>query len=128
EADGQTTRDERLTPLVRMAGALRQQSQPRPRSEYATDLRERLLAAADEVGVADRLTRPSSSTASMASGPVPRARRVERRLGAVIAAVVLVGGTAGFAHAAQHALPGSALYPLKQGIESVEVTLHTGQA
>jgi hypothetical protein len=49
----------------------------------------------------------------------------ERRLVAVASAVVLLGGTAGMAAAAQHSLPGEALYPIKRGIESAQVDLST---
>ncbi len=52
----------------------------------------------------------------------------ERRLVAAASAVVLIGGTAGMAAAAQDALPGEALYPIKRGIERAEAGLSVSQA
>jgi hypothetical protein len=47
---------------------------------------------------------------------------------AVASAAVLLGGTAGMATAAQHAMPGEALYPIKRGIEKAEAGLSLGSA
>ena len=47
-----------------------------------------------------------------------RASRNQRRISIAAAAFVIIGGTAGVAAAAESALPGSALYPIKRGIES----------
>ena len=52
----------------------------------------------------------------------------ERRLVAAATAAILLGGTAGMAAAAQHALPGEALYPVKRGIERVETRLSGSDA
>jgi hypothetical protein len=105
--------------LVGLVSALRAHgtaaSAPVPRPEFAADLRERLLAEAGTVvAPAPGLTLPSR----------PRGKR-ERRLAVAASVAVLLGGTAGVAAAAQQALPGEALYPLKRGIENVEVRLAT---
>ena len=42
------------------------------------------------------------------------------------AVAVLLGGSAGMAAAAQNALPGEALYPVKRGIESAQLQLVSG--
>ena len=47
---------------------------------------------------------------------------------AVASAAVLIGGTAGMATAAQHSLPGEALYPVKRGIEKAELGLSMSSA
>ncbi|HET6653649.1 MAG TPA: DUF5667 domain-containing protein [Nocardioides sp.] len=105
---------EELRPLVDLVGTLRSQAaddpQAVPRAEFAADLRSRLMAEAAEVMTPDSvLVLPTR----------PRGRR-ERRLVAAASAVVLLGGSAGMAAAAQNALPGDALYPVKRGIERVE--------
>jgi hypothetical protein len=60
--------------------------------------------------------------------PVRTRGKRERRLVAVASAAVLLGGTASMAAAAQNALPGEALYPLKRGIENVEAGLSVSSA
>jgi hypothetical protein len=110
--------------LVRTVTVLREQPRPVPRADFVASLRERLLAAADEV------LAPVSG--SIAPARPRRERRAmgwpERHLGAAVAALVMVGGTAGLATAAQGSLPGETLYPLKRGIEHVEVTMSTNDA
>ncbi len=90
-----------------------------PREAFTVDLRERLMTEAETV-----LT-PRKAT--LALPPRTRGKR-ERRLVAVVSAAVLIGGTAGMAAAAQHSLPGEALYPIKRGIESAQVDLSTSPA
>jgi hypothetical protein len=111
--------------LVRTVTLLRQQPRPVPRADFVADLRERLLAAADEALV------PTTAPAVPAR-PSSRRRRAigwrERHLGAAVAGLVMVGSTAGLAAAAQGSLPGETLYPLKRGIEHVEVTMSTNDA
>ena len=106
--------------LVGVVTSLRRQAEahggPVPRAAFTTELRERLMV---EAAVA--LT-PRQAALTLP----PRTRsRTERRLVAAASAVVLLGGTAGMAAAAQHALPGEALYPIKRGIEKAEAGLAT---
>jgi hypothetical protein len=86
---------------------------PAPRADYVADLRSRLMAEADTALVpTDRkLVLPH------------HAPRRQNRLTAAVAALVIVGGTAGVSVAAQSSLPGEALYPIKRGIEQVNETL-----
>ncbi len=95
-----------------------------PRPEYVADLRSRLMDAADTMLLpADAELAPMPPLRAPAESP--RARRRERRLGAVAIAFVLVGGSAGVAAAAEGSLPGDTLYPIKRSLESVKVTLNT---
>ncbi|QWZ07189.1 hypothetical protein KRR39_17150 [Nocardioides panacis] len=90
-----------------------------PRDAFAAELRERLMAEAATV-----LT---PQHAALALPPRTRGKR-ERRLVAVATATVLLGGTAGMATAAQDAMPGEVLYPVKRGIEQAEAGLSLGSA
>ena len=89
---------------------------PRPR---ATRLRRRAARAADGRGG----DRPHPAARQRWPSPVRTRGKRERRLVAVASAAVLLGGTAGMATAAQNALPGEALYPIKRGIEKAEAGL-----
>jgi len=118
--DGRTTQDDlraELTELVDVVGALRATAAPAPRPDFVASLREQLLAEASTA-----LTRDASLTLP----PRTKGSR-ERRLAVAATAFVLVGGTAGMAAAAQNALPGEALYPIKRGIESAQADLSRGQ-
>ncbi len=109
--------------LVGLAQMLRAQGsadeQALPRDDFAAELRERLMAEAATVLTAQNT--------ALALPPRTRGKR-ERRLVAAASAVVLLGGTAGMATAAQTALPGDALYPVKRGIEKAEAGLSLSSA
>ena len=105
-----------LRPLVTIAAALRAQTAVTPRADFVSDLRVRLLAEADELLVPDRLLRPEHRT--------PR----ERRLVAAASVAVVLAGSSSIAFAAQSALPGDALYPVKRGIEQAQAGLSLSPA
>lgn len=115
--DAVTERLVAITALLRAHGAA--DAAAVPRDVFAADLRERLMAEAVTV-----LT-PASDGLAL---PVRTRGRRERRLVAVASVAVLLGGTAGMATAAQDALPGEALYPIKRGIEKAEVGLSMSSA
>lgn len=102
--------------LTRTVARLRATPQPAPDPAFVSDLRERLLTAADEAIV------PGTPPRSHRSAPV---RPHRRRLATLAAGLTLVGGTAGIAAAAQGTLPGDSLYPVKRGIESIQLQLTT---
>ena len=115
--------DEESRQLVQVAHLLREQGAAdpgaTPRPAFATELRERLMAEAAVV-----LT-PQTTRLTL---PVRTRGKRERRLVAVASAAVLLGGTASMAAAAQSALPGEALYPLKRGIEKAEAGMSVSSA
>lgn len=118
-ADDSATRDREFTTLLGLVAALRDQPPAEPRAEFVADLRSRLMVEAESA------LQPEAANLVL---PVrPRGRR-ERRLVAVASAFVLIGGTTTMAAAAQGALPGDALYPVKRGIEQAEVQLSTSPA
>ena len=107
--------------LLRVADLLRAPGGPRtdvlPSDEFTTELREMLMAEAASMGGAPPVAAPART----------RGRR-ERRLAAVAACAVMLAGTASVANAAQQALPGDALYPVKRGLERADVRLSTSPA
>lgn len=105
--------------LVRTVGLLTEHRAVTPRPQFSTDLRARLMAAAETELVPDR------TAVVRALRPVTPARR---RLGSVAASLVIVGASAGVAAAADRALPGEALYPVKRGTEQVSTALRVGEA
>ncbi|HEX4976842.1 MAG TPA: DUF5667 domain-containing protein [Nocardioides sp.] len=111
---------EELRPLVSVATALREErlEAAAPRPEFAAELRALLMAEAERsLAPAQPLVLP----------PRPHGPR-ERRLAVAASVAVLLGGSAGMAAAAQSALPGEALYPIKRGIERAEAELSVSTA
>jgi Domain of unknown function (DUF5667) len=88
-----------------------------PRPEFTATLRERLMVEAVT-------SLPQDTVLTL---PTRRKGSRERRLALVASSLVIVGGTAGMAAAAQNALPGEALYPIKRGLEKAEAGLATSQ-
>lgn len=107
--------DGQLPALVGVATALRELPEVSPREEFAADLRARLmLEATDVLAAGERLALPVRRTGR------------ERRLVAAASAALVLGGGAGVATAAQQALPGDPLYPVKRGLEWAEAGLSAG--
>ncbi len=104
--------NERYADFLEIVASLRAVPEPEARPEFVTGLRERLMtAAATELVPTDdeaRLTLP------------PRRPARERRLAAAVAGLAIVGAGTSMAVAAQSALPGDALYPLKRAIEGAQ--------
>lgn len=118
--DGRATQAvaDRYADLFATVRALREQPEVSPRAEFVSDLRSRLMLAAEtELVAAPPVVRPLR--------PAPRHGR---RVGTVAAALVIVGGSAGLAAASSSALPGQALYPVKRGTEQVAAAVRFGDA
>jgi Domain of unknown function (DUF5667) len=114
--------------LVKVVAALRQHADQDeaacPQAAFATDLRARLLAEAALMPARTGQQRSPDPARSSYDGATSRPRRVRERLVvAGVAAAIVIGGTAGVADAAQSALPGQALYPVKRSIEGVDARL-----
>jgi hypothetical protein len=122
--DGAARPDDEMDRLVGVVATLRRTAEDdpaTPREAFAADLRARLMTEA-----AHALT-PQAASLRLPARPRTSTRR-DRRLVAVATATILLGGTAGMAAAAEHALPGEALYPVKRGIERVETRLSGSDA
>ena len=113
---------QRWADLLSTVEVLRAQEIPAPRADFVADLRMRLMDAADTL-----LLPADAELAPVLPLSAPTNRR-QRRISIAAAAVVLIGGTAGVAAAAESALPGDALYPLKRGIESAQVSLNSSDS
>ena len=112
-------RDARYDDLLQLVGALRVTAPVTPRPEFVADLRQRLMTAADTALVPDdteRLTLP------------PRRSARERRIAVAVGGFALVGATTSMAMAAQSALPGDVLYPVKRAMESAQTGISFGEA
>lgn len=108
--------DARTHQLVELVGALRTIAGPAARPAFVADLREQLmLAAATELvpAPAPPVRRP----------PTPARARRERRITTAIGGLAILGATASMAVAAQTALPGDTLYPVKRAIENADTGL-----
>jgi hypothetical protein len=109
--------------LLDVVGALRAVPAPVPDPAFVAALRERLLEEAATVLTAAAAEQAETGERLRLRQAAPRTRRRNRRLAAALSGVVLVGGSATMAVAAQSALPGDGLYPLKRGLESAHAQL-----
>ena len=106
--------------LLTVVAALRAVPAPEARPEFVADLRSRLMAEAATMPVPDQVEdrlrlRPSYS-------PAP-ARHPRRRIAAAVGGLALAGVTGSVAVAAQGALPGELLYPVKRQVEAAHADL-----
>ena len=118
-AESSAAYTEELSDLLTLVASLRDQQPVAPRADFAVDLRSRLMQEAEVV------LKPETAGLRL---PVRERGRRERRLVAAASAFVLIGGTTTMAAAAQGALPGDALYPIKRSIESAQAELSTSSA
>jgi hypothetical protein len=111
--------DARYAEFLDIVASLREVPEAQPRPAFVADLREQLMSAAETVLVAsDDDARLALPTRRRGARPVR-----ERRIAAAAAGLAVVGATTSMAMAAQSALPGDALYPLKRMIEGAETGL-----
>lgn len=121
--DGSRTEaDARYADLLTCIDVLREQETPAPRADFVADLRMRLMDAADTLLV------PAEGPLAPVIPLVAPVNRRQRRISIAAAALVVVGGGAGVAAAADSALPGDPLYPIKRGIESAQVSLNSSDS
>jgi hypothetical protein len=110
--------DAQLRDLLLLVESLQDIEPVMPRADFSSSLRERLMVAAEtelvSTGAAAKLAMP------------PRRTKRERRIAAAVGGFALVGASTGLAAAAQTALPGDALYPLKRAIENAHTGLTMG--
>lgn len=107
--------------ILEVVSTLRSAEAPALRAEFAADLRERLMVEAETalVRTPQRL---------LPGTLAPTQRRTHRRLAVAAGALAVVGATTSISLAAQSALPGDALYPIKRAIEDAQTGLASGDA
>lgn len=111
-----TAHDSRYAEMLGLVGALRSTQAPSPRPEHVAELRALLMAEADEaLAAVDRRL----------ALPVHTRTRRDRRIAVALTAAVALGAGSSMAVAAENALPGDALYPIKRALESAQTTLNT---
>jgi hypothetical protein len=116
---------QRFADLLAVVDDLRAVPAVEPRPEFTASLRERLMAEAGTVLVAG----PALARAQEARLVLPaRPRARDRRLATLLGGAALIGATTSMAVAAQTALPGDSLYPVKRAIEDARTDLAAGDA
>ncbi len=103
----------RYADFLELVTSLRTTTPVQPRSEFVADLRGQLLTEAATV-----LT-PATARLTVAPRRGPR----ERRIAIAIGGFAVIGATTSMAMAAQTALPGDTLYPLKRALENANTTI-----
>jgi hypothetical protein len=121
-ASGHRVEDARFTELLDVVGTLRTAPAPQARPEFVAALRERLMVAAAEELVQVAPSAPQRLTITPTRSPR------ERRLAVAVGGVALLGATTSMAVAAQSALPGDVLYPLKRALENAETGVRVDDA
>lgn len=108
---------DRYADLLDLVASMRATPQVSARPEFVASLRTQLVAAAERA--------PVEAEADLAVRLTPRQRRGsrERRLAALVGGFAVVSATGSMAMAAQDALPGDVLYPVKRAIENAQTNL-----
>lgn len=110
--------DLRDSDLLTVVELLREIPDVQARPSFVANLRDRLMLAAGTVLVPttpERLVLPA------------RTRPRDRRVAAAMGGFALVGATTSMAMAAQSALPGDTLYPIKRALENVQTEVSVGE-
>ncbi|MGH3459557.1 DUF5667 domain-containing protein [Aeromicrobium sp.] len=115
--EGRATRNAEIADLVACAEQLCRAAVVEPSAEFQASLREQLMTAATTVLVPapPRIRAPHRSPVHAPS------YAVRRRLAGATAAMVGAAGFVGMVGASAQALPGEMLYPVKRGVENVEL-------
>lgn len=119
---GRPPRDEHIADLVRFAESLCEAAVAEPTTQFRESLRTQLMTEAQTALVPLPAARATAATAQ------PVHRPVRRRLAGLTAAVVASVGVVGMVSSSASAVPGEMLYPVKRGVESVQLTLHRDDA
>jgi len=117
--------DDEIARLVACAEQLCEAAVAEPSPEFRSSLRVQLMTEASTVlaPAAPRTTRPGVHR------PVRTpSYAIRRRLAGATAAFVTAGGFVGMVGASAEALPGEMLYPVKRGVENVELAFHKDDA
>ncbi len=110
--------------LLRLVGSIRALPEVAARPAFVADLRTQLLtAAATELAPA-----PVDPLTTLKLTPRQRQGARERRIATALGGFAVVAASGSMAVAAQGALPGDVLYPMKRAIENAQTNLQTDDA
>ncbi len=115
--------DARYAEVLALVEQLRELEPPAPRPDFTSALREQLLAAADTV----LLPAPDRSADTARLTLPPRRTARDRRIAAAVGAAAIIGASTSIAVAAQSALPGEMLYPVKRLLEDAQTGAHLSE-
>jgi len=120
---GRAPRNGEIAELVRIAEILCEAAIAEPTPQFRESLRTALMTEAETALVPVVKTgRPISVVSAPTTHPV------RRRLAAVTTAILASAGLIGIVSSSASAVPGDMLYPVKRGVESVELALHRDDA
>lgn len=111
-----------ITELVRFAESLCESAVMEPSTAFCESLRAQLMTEAETVLVATP-RQPRTTTS-----PTRRPHPVRRRIAGLTAALVASAGVISMVASSASAVPGEMLYPVKRGIENVELAVHRDDA
>lgn len=112
--------------LLRTAELLTRSASIQPTEQFSSDLRARLMTEATDVLVAVPATSDADRRVAGRVAPARSPRR--RRLTGLAAALVASTATVGLVSSSASAVPGDVLYPVKRGVESVQLAVHRDDA
>lgn len=112
--------------LVRTAEMLTRSASIEPSAQFSADLRARLMIEAAEVLVA--APAPSRAGARVGASTATTHAPRRRRIAGLAAALVAGTATVGLVSSSASAVPGDVLYPVKRGVESVQLAVHRDDA
>ncbi len=105
--------DPQYADVLSLVEQLRALEPPAPRPDFTVALRKQLMEAADTL----LLPAPAADAERLT---LPRRTARDRRIAAAVGAVAIIGASTSIAVAAQSALPGEMLYPIKRLLETAE--------
>lgn len=124
---GRPPKNEHIAELVRFAEGLCEAAAVEPSAEFRGALRAQLMTEATTVLVPMPPAPTASTRLRDATHDTP-VRSGRRRIAGMTAALVASAGAVGLVASSASAVPGEMLYPVKRGVESVELTLHRDDA
>lgn len=119
---GRPTETDRYADLLDLVTSLRATPPVEARPDFVVSLRTQLIAAAER--------EPARVEHDLAARLTPHQRQGsrERRLAALVGGFAVVSATGSMAMAAQDALPGDVLYPVKRAMENAQTNLQPDNA
>ncbi len=118
-ADPRVAADSEYAELLELVGSMRAVPDVEARPEFVADLRSQLMAAA----ATEQPARGVDRATALRLTPHHSHVRKERRIATVLGGFAVASATTSMAVAAQGAVPGDVLYPVKRAIENAQTNL-----